>query len=330
MGVQHPPDDIDERELARALTDGWGLPPAGLRYAAVGFGDHHWELTGPPGDRWFVTVAALAGGWRGTGPAEGLADLRATLGTVTALHQAGLEFAVAPVSTQAGQPLAPLGSGYAVTVFPWLDDTAGEFGGELPAGDRLTLITILARLHNATSLAGATAPVRRPEVAGRRDLAAALGDLGQPWPDGPYGEPARRLLAQHAAGLDRALARFDVLIGQALRTGPPVLTHGEPHPGNIFRTRSGALHLIDWDTSGLALPERDLWDLARPGSAEAAHYARLTGRPVNPVAVEAYRIRWALDEIRLAARDFHGPHERTPDTELTWATLGEELARIAS
>ncbi len=328
--MQHPPDDIGERELARVLAAGWGLPPAGLRYAALGFGDHHWELTDRSGGRWFVTVAALAGGWRGTGPAEGLADLRATLGTVTALHQAGLEFAVAPVPTRGGQPLVPLGSGYAVTLFPWLDGAAGEFGEELPAGDQLTLITMLATLHNATSLAGGGAPVRGPELPGRADLAAALGDLGRPWPGGPYGEPARRLLAQHAAGLDRALARFDELIGQALRGGPLVLTHGEPHPGNIFRSRSGAMHLIDWDTSGLALPERDLWDVAGPGSAGAAHYTGLTGRPVIPVAVEAYRIRWALDDIRLAVRDFHGPHERTPDTELTWVTLGEELARIAS
>jgi spectinomycin phosphotransferase len=325
--VQHPPDDIDERELARVLAAGWGLPPAGLRYAPVGFGDHHWELTDRSGGRWFVTVAA-PGGWLGTSPAEGVADLYATLAMVTALRRAGLELAVAPVPTQSGQPLARLGPGRAVIVYPWLDGAAGDFGEELPAGDQLTLITMLATLHNATSLAGAGAPVRGPELPGRDDLLAALGDLGQPWPGGPYGEPARRLLARHAADLDRALARFDELIGQALRTGPLVLTHGEPHPGNVFRSRSGTLHLIDWNTAGLALPERDLWDVAEPGSAEAAHYTALTGRPVSGVAAEAYRIRWALDDIRLAVRDFHGPHERTPDTELTWTTLGEELARI--
>jgi spectinomycin phosphotransferase len=327
--VQHPPDDIDERDLARALADGWGLAPAGLRYAAVGFGDHHWELTDTSGGRWFVTVAGLAGGWRGTGPAAGLADLRAALGTVTALRRADLDFAVPPVPTQAGQPLVPLGPGHAVTVFPWLDGEAGDFAEPLPARDRLTLITLLATLHNATRVAGPGAPVRSPELADRADLVAALGDLGQPWLGGPYGEPARRLLAEHAAVLDRALARFDGLIDQAGRTGPAVLTHGEPHPGNIIRSRSGTLHLIDWDTAGLARPERDLWDVAEPGSAEAAHYTGLTGHPVSRVAAEAYRIRWALDDIRLAVHDFRGPHERTPDTELTWTTFREELGRIA-
>jgi len=328
--VQHPPDDIDERELARVLAGGWGLAPAALRYAAVGFGDHHWELTDAPGRRWFVTVAGLAGGWRGTGPAEGLADLRAALGTVLALHRAGLDFAVPPVPTRAGQPLVPLGPGHAVTLFPWLDGEGGDFGEPLPARDRLTLVTLLASLHNATGVAGAGAPLRSPGLPGRAGLLAALDDLGQPWRGGPYGEPARRLLGQHAAALDRALTRFDGLIDQARRTGPPVLTHGEPHPGNIFRSRSGTLQLIDWDTAGLALPERDLWDVAQPGSAGAAVYTELTGRPVSPVAAEAYRIRWALDDIRLAVRDFHGPHERTPDTELTWTTLHEELRRIAS
>lgn len=326
--MRHPTDDIDERELARVLADGWGLAPAGLRYVAVGFGDHHWELTDTSGGRWFVTVAGLAGGWRGTGPVAGLADLRAALGTVTALHRAGLDFAVAPVPAQDGQPLAPLGPGHAVTVFRWLDGAAGDFDVPLPPGDRLALVTMLAHLHNATDVAGAGAPVRRPELAGRADLAAALADLGQPWLGGPYGEPARRLLAGRAAGLHRALDRFDGLIGEAWRAGALVLTHGEPHPGNIFRSRSGTLQLIDWDTAGLALPERDLWDVAQPGSAEAAHYSGLTGRPVSPAAVEAYRIRWALDDIRLAVRDFHGPHQRTPDTELTWTTLREELDRI--
>jgi spectinomycin phosphotransferase len=326
--MRHPPDGIDERELARALAGEWGLAATALRYAPVGGGDHHWELTDRAGGRWFITVAGLAAGWRGTSPAEGLADLRAALGTVSALRQAGLDFAVPPVPARTGQPLVPLGPEHAVTVFPWLDGEAGRFGEPLPAADRLTLITHLVRLHNATVVAGAGAPVRSPELAGRDGLVAALGDLGRPWLGGPYGQPARRLLAGQAAGLHRALARFDGLIDEARQTGPPVLTHGEPHPGNVFRDRSGALRLIDWDTVGLALPERDLWDVAVPGSAEAEHYTELTGRPVSPVAVEAYRMRWALDDIRLAIHELRGPHERTPDTELNWTTLQEELARI--
>ena len=104
-----------------------------------------------------------------------------------------------------------------------------------------------------------------------------------------------------------------------------MLTHGEPHPGNIFRSRSGALRLIDWDTAAWPCPNVTCGTWL--GSAEAAHYTELTGRPVSPVAVEAYRVRWPLDDIRLAVRDFRGPHGAPPDTELTWTTLGEELGR---
>ncbi|MGN6177362.1 MAG: hypothetical protein ACTHPS_31085 [Streptosporangiaceae bacterium] len=62
----------------------------------MGVGDHHWELTDAAGGHWFVTVAELAGGWRGAVPADGYADLRAAMETVIALSQAGMEFAVAP------------------------------------------------------------------------------------------------------------------------------------------------------------------------------------------------------------------------------------------
>ena len=119
--MREQPGHIDQRELARTLHEQWGLAPGRLRHLPVGFGDHHWELTGAAGGRWFITVAELAGGWRGTGPAAGYADLRAAMETVVALRRAGLEFAIAPVPTASGQALARLDDGHAVTVFPHLD-----------------------------------------------------------------------------------------------------------------------------------------------------------------------------------------------------------------
>ena len=319
-----PPAGVDDRQLSRALEEHWGLTPARLGYLPVGFGDHHWELTDRAGRRWFVTVAELARAWRGTGPAAGYADLRAAMDTVVALAGAGLEFAVAPVPTAGGRALAPLGPAHAITVFPYL---AGDFGGELSAPDRIALIGMLARLHDATPLARRTAPVRRPDLSPRPVLEAALGELGQPWHGGPYSEPARRLLARHAAHLGRALVGFDRLAREAGHSGPPVITHGEPHPGNILRS-AGKLFLIDWDTAGLALPERDLWDLAGPDSREAGRYAELTGRRVDAAAMRMYRMRWSLEEIMLSVREFRGPHEHNGDTELAWEALTEETENI--
>jgi spectinomycin phosphotransferase len=321
------PDGIDERELSCALQGHWGLAPARLGYLPVGFGDHHWDLTDSAGRRWFVTVAGLAGGWRGTGPAAGYADLRAAMDTVIALAGAGLDFVLPPVPTTGGRALAPLGSEHAITVFPYIDHAGEDVGDEMPARERIALIDMLARLHNATSQVARTAPVRRPDLAARPVLEAALGELSRSWNGGPFSEPARELLARHASLLGRALARFDELAREAAWSGPPVITHGEPHPGNILRS-AGRVYLIDWDTVGLALPERDLWDVADADSCEADRYAELTGGRVSAAAMRMYRMRWSLDEITLSLSEFRAPHEQNADTELTWAVLAEEIENI--
>jgi spectinomycin phosphotransferase len=325
--VKTEPADVDQRDLARVLQEQWALIPERLQYAPVGFGDYHWDVTDTAGDRWFVTVADLRGGWRGTGPAAGYADLRAAMETVTAVRQAGLDFAVAPAATTAGQVLAALGAGHAVTVFPHIDGAAGDFGEELAPADRLALIGILAELHDAPPLAARTAPARSPALATRPILAAALGELDRPWNTGPYGEPARRLLAARAPQLERALAQFDELVQEIARTGSAVLTHGEPHPGNLLRS-GGRLLLIDWDTAGLAPPERDLWQAAGDDPELADRYTALTGRPVSRVGLRLYRLRWSLDDIALSLREFRDAHEQTADTQESWLNLTELLELI--
>ena len=73
---------------------------------------------------------------------------------------------------------------------------------------------------------------------------------------GPYGEPGRDLLARYERPLRQAFARFGGLLDRVrVAGGPSVITHGEPHPGNLPRTRAG-LCLVDWDTTALARPER--------------------------------------------------------------------------
>ena len=122
--------------------------------------------------------------------------------------------------------------------------------------------------------------------------------------------------------------RFDELARAAADGGPAVITHGEPHPGNIMRSASRLL-LIDWDTAGLALPERDLWLAAGDDVRAADRYAELTGRRVSGAAMDLYRLRWSLDyDIALFVGDFRGPHEQDEDTELAWAGLTEGWGEI--
>jgi spectinomycin phosphotransferase len=194
--------------------------------------------------------------------------------------------------------------------------------------DQRELTRILDRLHDATPLARRTASARSLSPASRPALEAALGQLDRPWGGGPYSEPTRQLLARQAPRVARALACFDELAREASRSGPAVITHGEPHPGNILRS-AGQMQLIDWDTMGLALPERDLWMVAGHDPGAAGRYAALTGRPVSGAAMQMYQMRWSLDDIALAVRDFRAPHEQNEDSGLIWEALTESIGEIA-
>jgi spectinomycin phosphotransferase len=90
----------------------------------------------------------------------------------------------------------------------------------------------------------------------------------------------------------------------------------------------GRLLLIDWDTVGLALPERDLWLAAGDDARAAGRYADLTGRRVSGAAMDLYRLRWVLDDIALSVRDFRARHERNEDTALMWDAITEHIGEI--
>jgi spectinomycin phosphotransferase len=93
--------------------------------------------------------------------------------------------------------------------------------------------------------------------------------------------------------------------------------------------RSGnRLLLVDWDTAGLALPERDLWLAAGDDARAAGRYTELTGRRVSGAAMDLYRLRWSLDDIALFVRDFRAPHGQNEDTALMWDAITEEMGEI--
>jgi len=134
------------------------------------------------------------------------------------------------------------------------------------------------------------------------------------------------LLACAEPRVRERLAAFDRLAGAA-RAAAPVITHGEPHPGNVIQTAGGPM-LIDWDTVGLAVPERDLWSLiSDPGDQAARRYTRATGHAIDPDALDLYRIRWALDDIAAFTRQLRAPHSHTGDAEEAWQALNEEVTR---
>jgi len=76
--------------------------------------------------------------------------------------------------------------------------------------------------------------------------------------------------------------------------------------------------LIDWDTTLVAPPERDLWDL--DGTLRAA-YTAATGTTLRPGLLDLYRLRWDPTEIAVCLARFREPHGGTADDEESWTIL---------
>jgi spectinomycin phosphotransferase len=318
--VHERPPGIRDSDVAAALARQWALSVQDLSYLPVGFGGYHWLAVDQTGSRWFVTVCDLAAPW--------VHDLPTAMQAAAWLEaEAGLEFVVAPVPTRAGQVVGSLDSQHALTLFPHIDAAPARFQDPIGDGDRAEIIDMLARLHTAAPI-GIQVPTRPLELARRQPIDQALASLDVPWNGGPYAEPGRDLLARHERPLRQALARFDGLLDRVREAGGPcVITHGEPHPGNLLRTGAG-LYLIDWDQTSLARPERDLWWVIS-GDQDAARYSRRTGWTVSQDALALYRLRWGLDDIGEFLSAIRGPHERTADTLVSWTGLQQTLEAIA-
>ncbi|WP_051809550.1 aminoglycoside phosphotransferase family protein [Actinoplanes subtropicus] len=297
--MQDRPAGVTEAMLVTALRDGWGIDAGSLTYLPVGAGGYHWRA----GDRWFLTVTAAEPG-----------PLERALRTAQALrHDAGLTFVLAAE----GAPLRPVGPAHTLSVFRLVEGVAGDFGPH--SADRAEVVDLLAALHGATPYVRDLAPPDDLRLRGRAGLAAA-SDRDSWEATGPYAEPARDLLAAHAAKIGRWLSELDRLAAEI----PParVVTHGEPHPANILTTPTGKL-LIDWDTVRMAPPERDLWHLtddpfagADPAQDKAlTRYAEATGHPISAAALGFYRLTWILADIAIFAADLRAPHTEGGDAE---------------
>ena len=305
-----PPTDVEDRVVALAIADGWRVHVRSLQYMPVGGGGYHWHVIDTTGRSLFITVDDLdTKDWLGDDRDAVEQGLIASLDTCRRLRDdANLGFVVAPILSDAGRPAMRLGDRYTVSVYPYLHGRSHRFSLQGDPDRRDRTLRMLIALHTAEPPVGVPHHMR-PHISSRTDLEAFLRDPADPWKEGPFGERARALFAPHADQLRGRLDSFD----RAAQRAPTsvVVTHGEPHSANLMTT-DDVLMLIDWDTVGLAAPERDLW-LVGLDEAGTQRYAEATGHQPDPDALALYRERWNLDDLAHVVQRFRGPHQRDPD-----------------
>ena len=310
--VRSKPEGLDDETVAAAIRDGWALEVGTMRYAPVGAGSYHWHVTDTAGGRRFVTVDDLGTkSWLGDTRDDAYRGLQDAFATAAALRDDGVALAVGPIRTVDGEALRRLGDRWSIALFPFVDGESADFGRYEDDDERLAVASALAALH-------AAAPPRCARTAGLdlpggHHLENALRELGSTWTGGPLSEPARIAVKEAAPELVQLLALADRLAADAAG-GELVVTHGEPHRANVLRTPEGP-RLVDWDTVALAPPERDLWMIAeRADDDAAALYTETSGRRVDPVALDYFRLTWDLKDIAEWLNVLRGPHLDNEDT----------------
>jgi spectinomycin phosphotransferase len=322
-----PPEGLVEPDIAGGLADSWGLDLERLRYVPKGSGSYHWLGETRSGQTYFITVDDLdVKPWLGSDRDSTFEGLQAAYATALILHeQAHLDFVVSPVPGPGGLLLGRITSRYSLAVFPFVDGDAGDWGHPASREDRDELMQRLAQLHLSTPAVASRAPQRGVELPGRATLETALEEVDQPWTGGPFSEPARSKLAAHTEVVCEWLTSFgDLAARVSTATAESVITHGEPHPGNLIRFGTELL-LVDWDTVAVALPERDLWMLDDGLTQSLAPYSETTGRPVDYTAISLYRLAWTLADIAAFIAFFRSEHGKNHGTEKTWGALTDSL-----
>jgi len=316
------PPELPDSALLDALLEGWGLSVASLEYRAVGFGSHHWSGTDTSGRRWFVTVDDLDAkrGSRDELPGAVFERLRAALATARAVSDAGAVFVVSPIPARDGAVVRRVSERFVLALYPYIEGVS-QSGEYESVSDRLAVLDLIVTLHASPAALTSATRVDDFVLANRDELVRALDDLAGRWDRGPYSERARVLLCGHAKGVERLLARYDRLTDEA-RDQPDrmVLTHGEPHIDNVILTATGPV-LVDWDTTLIAPPERDLWMLESGDGSVIDTYTKATGTRVLPSMLDLYRLRWDLAEVALYIALFRQPHADNADARESWKNL---------
>ena len=324
------PADLDAEIIAAALATRWAFAAIELAYQPVGFGSHHWRAVARTGDARFLSVDDLRSNSASTPDgtrSAAFTRLQRALRAARALsEESALDFVVAPLADIDGDVLVRLDERYSLAVYPHLSGaSAGDHGEYRSAADRAAVLDRVVALHAASKVAVPHAGVEDGFLPGRHELVTALGRIDETWSTGPYGERARVLLREHAAGVRQLLAHFDrLLVGVCTDRERMVITHGEPHAANVVVDSTGP-RLVDWESALIAPPERDLWVLDPGDGSALAAYTAATGVALCEERLDYYRLWYDLFEIAGYIDLFRDDHADTADAAESWKNLVDFL-----
>ena len=294
MVHEDAPIDLPDEHVAAAIEAWWLEDFEGFRYLRVGGGGYHWNVRSSRSTM-FVTVDDLdTKDWLGDDRNSRFEGLSVTLeGAAELREKHGLDFVVAPVRSVGGAAVVRLDDRYAISLYPFLEATAGIFGGH-PCPVRRDVLTMLARLHATPAPSGARY-YDQLRIGMRSELDGFLAEPTQVWSKTPEVEAAQMVLSHHIDQLRDRLEQFDEATQVANQATDVVLTHGEPHPANML-FGNGSPALVDWDTLGISSPERDLWFVESDDDA-LAFYTEATGHEPDRALMALYRLRWRWDDL---------------------------------
>lgn len=308
------PIGLDVDNLQSEVERRWEFTLDAFTFDPVGAGSYHWRASTKAGRTLFVTVDDLdtKQAW-GADRAERFAALKAVFDGVRALD--AWPWVVAPIPAADGSAVCALGERFTVVVHPLLEGRAGTFDTVTTPAQRAEVLAALAQLHTVAPPGGLR---RVPLFPERQLLTDALQALDRPWDSGPYGSRARGWLASNRAEIERLVAELE--IAETSTSGELVLTHGEPHPGNLLWTSDG-LRVVDWDTLALAPKERDLWHVRVQHADEFTHYEQTTGTRVDRALLQRYADAWQLSDMALYVDALRRPHVDDADARFAWEIL---------
>ena len=331
--MKTPPRNLEAGTISAALLAHWNLDAVALIYAPLGFGSHHWIAKTTDGEQWFITIDDLRSEYLGENEERSFEVLGTAFQAAAALRDvAKLAFVISPIADCSGRWLRRLDERYSMAVFPFVDVEPTEFGAFPHESDKNDAMRLVGEIHNATAQISVE-PLREETflVPKRTELLQAISALDIPWNAGPYSEPARRLLRDHTTALHQRLGQLDRLAVEVMADRSDwVVSHGEPHAGNIIRTRSGNMVVVDWSAVAYAPPERDLWMLLDEANPDWSAYRAVTNvTSLSDRALAAYRLYWNLSDIAVFVSWCRSPHDRTEEMGMVWAELQAYVTGVA-